>query len=67
VEQIPVASGKDVEVELLDLKPAAKRGDGGRLDWDVQLPARGKAVVAYRYRIVRPKGWQLRQSEGDAP
>ncbi|HET6980900.1 MAG TPA: DUF4139 domain-containing protein, partial [Myxococcaceae bacterium] len=65
IEQLPVANGEKVEVEVLEVTPTAKRGDGGRLEWNVRLPARGKTVLAYRYRIVRPKGWELRQSEGD--
>ena len=67
VEQLPVAKGEHVEVEVLEVTPTAKRGDRGRLEWNVRLPARGKTVLAYRYRIIRPKGWELRQSEGDAP
>src|SRR5262249_28385770 len=62
IEQLPVAKGEKIEVEVLEVTPAAKRGDGGRLEWSVQLPARGRTVLAYRYRIVRPKGWELRQS-----
>ena len=65
IEQLPVAKGEKIEVEVLEVTPAAKRGDGGRLEWSVQLPARGKTVLAYRYRIIRPKGWELRQSEGE--
>jgi hypothetical protein len=65
IEQLPVTKGEKIEVEVLEVTPAAKRGDGGRLEWSVQLPARKKTVLAYRYRIVRPKGWELRQSEGE--
>jgi hypothetical protein len=65
IEQLPVAKGEKVEVEVLEVTPAAKRGETGRLEWNVRLPARGKTVLAYRYRIVRPKGWELRQSEGE--
>jgi hypothetical protein len=65
IEQLPIAKGEKIEVEVLEVTPAAKRGEDGRLEWTVRLPARGKTVLAYRYRIVRPKGWELRQSEGE--
>jgi len=64
-EQLPVPRGEHIEVEVLEVTPAAKRGDQGGLEWDLRLPPRGKAVLAYRYRLVRPRGWELRQTEGE--
>jgi hypothetical protein len=65
-EQLPVRKGEHIEVEVLEVTPGAKRGDEGELEWDLRLPPRGKTVLAYRYRLVRPRGWELRQSEGEA-
>lgn len=67
VDQVPVREGEHLEVKLLETKPWARQNaETGRLEWDVRLPPSGKTVASYRYRVVRPKGWKLQQSEAEA-
>jgi hypothetical protein len=63
-DQIPVTSDKEVEVKLLETKPAATvDAVRGHLEWRLNLGAGQKTEVSYRYTLKRPKGWKMNQWE----
>jgi hypothetical protein len=63
-DQIPVTSDKEVEVKLLETKPAANVDSvRGHLEWRMSLAAGQKSEVSFRYTLKRPKGWKMNQWE----
>ena len=64
IDQLPVTTQKDVEIQLLENKPQATQDKRtGALEWRLTIPAAQKTVVAFTYTVKRPKGWLLQQSE----
>jgi hypothetical protein len=63
-DQIPVTSDKEVEVKLLETKPAATvDAVRGHLEWRFNLGAGQKTDLSFRYTLKRPKGWKMNQWE----
>jgi hypothetical protein len=63
-DQIPVTSDKEVEVKLLETKPAATVDSvRGHLEWRFNLGAGQKQELSFRYTLKRPKGWKMNQWE----
>ncbi len=64
IDQQPVSKQKEVEVKLLETKPAATADKRtGALEWRLTIPAGQKTVVTFAYTVKRPKGWLMQQSE----
>ena len=63
-DQVPVTDDKEVEIALLETKPAATHDKvRGHLEWRLSLPAGAKTEVSFKYTLKRPKGWKMNQWE----
>jgi hypothetical protein len=63
VDQIPVTDDKDLEIKLVRTNPgvSARDQNTGKLEWQLSVPAAGKALVSFVYTLKRPKGYLLHQ------
>jgi hypothetical protein len=63
LDQVPVTDDKDLEVKLIRTTPAVTERDPvkGKLEWQLTVPASGKATVSFVYTLDRPKGYLLHQ------
>jgi uncharacterized protein (TIGR02231 family) len=63
VDQVPVTDDKDLEIKLVRTSPgvSARDQNTGKLEWQVTVPASGKALVSFVYTLKRPKGYRLHQ------
>lgn len=63
-DQVPVTDDKEVEIALLETKPAAAHDKvRGHLEWRLSVPAGSKTEVTFKYTLRRPKGWKMNQWE----
>lgn len=63
-DQVPVTDDKEVEIALLETKPAATHDKvRGHLEWRLSVPAGAKTEVSFKYTLKRPKGWKMNQWE----
>lgn len=63
-DQWPLTTSKNVETTLIDSKPGAIQDAlNGGLEWRLSIAPNQKQVITFSYRIKRPQGWQLSQSE----
>lgn len=58
-EQVPVSTREDVQVTLRPSTPTPKAEDGGKLRFDVTVPAGGEARIAWGYDVQYPADLQL--------
>jgi len=66
LDQVPVTDDEDVEIKFLRAEPKTSSHEQltGKLEWRLNVPASGKAVVKFAYSLKRPKGYRMRQGEG---
>jgi hypothetical protein len=62
IDQVPLATGKDVEIALEKAEPQAKEDKtDGTLEWEVELPAGQKKTLTFVYSVAHPKDSKLWQ------
>lgn len=61
VDQIPVSTHEDIEVDLLESSGASYQSQTGRLSWELQMAGASSAQRVFRYRIQYPSGKELNQ------
>ncbi|MBJ6760677.1 mucoidy inhibitor MuiA family protein [Myxococcaceae bacterium JPH2] len=62
VDQLPLNTDGNVQVELLRSEPVARQESStGVLQWEMVVPASSKSTVSFQYSLSRPKGWRLQQ------
>lgn len=63
-DQWPLSNQKEVEIKLVDSKPAATQdAKRGSLEWRTTIAAQQKTQFTFSYTIKRPRGWQLQSTE----
>jgi hypothetical protein len=63
-DQWPLTRDEDVEIKLLRTEPFARQDKvKGTLEWELTVPASGRAVVSFEYTLRHPKGWRLHQNQ----
>lgn len=63
-DQWPLSDADRTEIELIESKPLAIADARiGKLEWRLNLAAKQKQIISFRYSIKRPQGWQLSQTE----
>jgi uncharacterized protein (TIGR02231 family) len=63
-DQWPLSNQKEVEIKLVDAKPAATQdAKKAWLEWRATIPAQQKTTFSFTYTLKRPRGWQLTDSE----
>jgi uncharacterized protein (TIGR02231 family) len=55
-DQIPHSRTEQVKVKILKISPQIQPGELGRLIWELDLPANGKAQIDYQFSIEHPEG-----------
>jgi uncharacterized protein (TIGR02231 family) len=55
-DQIPHSRTEQVKVKILKISPQIQPGELGRLVWEIDLPANGKAQIDYQFSIEHPEG-----------
>jgi len=64
-DQVPIAGDKDVRVESFSASPPMKGPDlDGRVVFTGTVGARKVEKLTFKFRIVRPKDWEVRQHGG---
>lgn len=63
IDQLPKTNEEKLKVEIVSAtQKAVKPPDAdGLMYWHVDVPANGKKILEFTYRITRPKGWRLTQ------
>ncbi len=61
VDQIPVSTHEDINVNLEERSGATLESNTGKLSWDLEIPAESSAQRVFRYRVEYPSGKELDQ------
>jgi hypothetical protein len=66
VDQVPVARGDKIEVEGFSATPHMEgpSKNTGRVTWSGSVPAGKMKKLTFRFRVVRPKDWEVHQHGG---
>ncbi|MFL5344048.1 MAG: DUF4139 domain-containing protein [Hyalangium sp.] len=63
-DQWPLTRDEHVELKLTRTEPFARQDKvKGTLEWELTVPASGKAVVSFEYTLRHPKGWLMHQNQ----
>ncbi|NGP76720.1 mucoidy inhibitor MuiA family protein [Balneolaceae bacterium YR4-1] len=61
VDQIPVSTNEDIEIDLQERSGASLNEDTGELTWTLSIPAGSSVSRQFRYRVEYPTGKQIRE------
>jgi len=61
VDQIPVSTHEDINVNLEERAGAVLESSTGKLSWELEIPAESSAQRVFRYRVEYPSGKELDQ------
>ena len=62
IDQVPLQTGKDVEIALEKTDPQAKEDKtDGTLEWELELPPGQKKTLSFTYSVSHPKDSKLWQ------
>lgn len=61
VDQIPVSTNEDIEVDLQERSGAALNKETGELTWNLSIPAGNSVTRQFRYQVEYPSGKQIRE------
>lgn len=55
IDQIPLSTKKEIEVELLESKGAKYNASSGKLTWILKIPANTTETISYKFSVKYPK------------
>jgi len=61
VDQIPVSTNEDIEVDLQERNGASLNEDTGELTWNLSIGAGESVTRQFRYEVEYPSGKQIRE------